>query len=407
MDAKREFIELGRRSPRNMSELCRRFGVSRTTGYELMRRAEVDEEEALNERTRRPHRSPQKTAEEVERRVLAVRDETHWGARKIVDLLEREEGLVVNRSTAHAILMRNGRVSGEEGLKHRAWQRFEHPEPNDLWQMDFFGPIQTASDSSQGLTVIDDHSRYDLCLRACVNQKTETVQEELSTTFRRYGLPWRMTMDNGSPWGDDGSAVLTRLTAWLIRQDVRVSHSRPYHPQTQGKDERLHRTIREELLQWVECRDRSELQARFDSWRERYNFRRGHESLGMARPAERYRPSARRFTGALKPIDYGPEAITRVVDAYGKISFRNHKFHVGKGCAGLPIAIRATDLEDQFDAYFCHQAIARIDYSNSNDPRIVRGHRPNALHSAVDATQREPSISSPEGPERSGGGRRP
>jgi transposase len=150
MDAKREFIELARKQPRNMSEVCRRFGVSRTTGYELLRRAEVDKEEALIERSRRPHRSPQKTGEEIEERVIAVRDDTHWGARKIVDLLEREEGLAVNRSTAHAILRRNGRVSSEEGFKHTAWQRFEHPEPNDLWQMDFFGPIRTVSDSSSG-----------------------------------------------------------------------------------------------------------------------------------------------------------------------------------------------------------------------------------------------------------------
>lgn len=381
MDAKREFVELASKEPRNMSELCRRFGVSRTTGYELLRRAAINVEGALVERSRRPHRSPTKTVIEVENRVLAIRDEMHWGARKIVDLLEREEGLVVNASTAHAILRRHGRVQSDESAKHTAWQRFEHPEPNDLWQMDFFGPIMTSKDQSQGLTLIDDHSRFDLCLQACPDQKTETVQEVLSATFRRYGRPWRMTMDNGSPWGDDGSAVLTRLTAWLIRLDIRVSHSRPYHPQTQGKDERLHRTIRDELLQWVTCRDRADLQNRFDEWRERYNFRRGHESLGMARPAERYRPSSRQFTGRLLPIDYGREALTRVVDISGKIRFRGLKMHVGKGCAGLPVAIRGTDHDAQFDIYFCNQAIARVDLSDRDNPRVSRvssRSRPNA-----------------------------
>jgi transposase InsO family protein len=410
VQAKREFIELAKKKSRNMSALCRRFGVSRTAGYALLRRAAEDEAGAVMERSRRPRHSPTKTAGELEGRVLAIRDETHWGARKIVDLLAKEEDIAMHRSTAHAILRRNGRISPDESIKHVAWHRFEHAEPNDLWQMDFLGPIQTQKEISHTLTVIDDHSRYNVCLKACPNQQTETVQEALMATFRRYGRPWRMTMDNGSPWGDDGSVALTRLTAWLIRQDVAVSHSRPYHPQTQGKDERLHRTIREELLQWISCRDRVELQAEFDRWRERYNIRRGHEALAMARPIERYRPSVRPFTDTLLPIAYGSNAITRQVDASGYISFRGIKVRVGRGCAGLPVAIRHTEC-DQFEVYFCHMRIAQIDLSNNDDPRIRRvmrtQRRPNALHSAIAAKQPEPRVSSPEGPQRSGGGRRP
>ena len=411
MDARREFIELAKRQPRNMSALCRRFGVSRTLGYELLRRAAQDPEAALVERSRRPARCPTKTSEQIEQRVLAVRDEMHWGARKIADLLRREEQLAINRSTAHAILRRNGKIADEESIKHRAWHRFEHDEPNDLWQMDFFGPIETDQDASQTLSVIDDHSRFDLCLKACPNQRSTTVQEALSATFMRYGRPWRMTMDNGSPWGDDGSVVLTKLTAWLIRMDIAVSHSRPFHPQTQGKDERLHRTVRDELLKWRRFRDRTELQSELDRWREVYNFRRGHEALGMARPIERYRPSTRSFDGKLLPIEYGADATTRLVDIAGNISFRGYKLRVGKGCATLSVALRHTEREDEFDVYFCHMRIARVDLSNHDDPRLSRiakrRQQPNAPHSATAANQPQPGVGSPEGPERSGGGRRP
>jgi transposase InsO family protein len=111
------------------------------------------------------------------------------------------------------ILRRHGRMDPAESAKHKAWRRFEHGAPNDLWQMDFKGHVAMRAGRCHPLTVLDDHSRYAVCLRACLDEQTATVREALSSTFRCYGLPWRMSMDNGSPWGNALDSPYTPLTA--------------------------------------------------------------------------------------------------------------------------------------------------------------------------------------------------
>ena len=109
--------------------------------------------------------------------------------------------------------------AGTTGLKptRRNWLRFEHPQPNDLWQMDFKGHFPTGAGRCHPLTVLDDHSRFSILLQACANERTETVRECLTAAFRLYGLPVRMLMDNGSPWGNDANHPRTPLTVWLMR----------------------------------------------------------------------------------------------------------------------------------------------------------------------------------------------
>lgn len=375
MDEKREFVELATKAGVNRRELCRRFGISPSTGYELLERYRREGDAGLAERSRRPKRSPTRTDAGIEGKILELRDESHWGARKIADVLSLELEVEIKRPTVHSILRRNGRVDPVDSQKHTRWKRFEHEQPNDLWQMDFMGTIPTARGRCEPLTLIDDHSRFNLCLQACVNQRTETVQTVLTeNVFSRYGIPWRMTMDNGSPWGDDGVVLLTRLTAWLIRLSIGVSHSRPFHPQTQGKDERLHRTIRDEVTNHLSCSDLGHLQSAFDAFRHRYNYRRPHESLSMQRPADRYRPSIRSMPKVLLPIDYGTGTITRLVDKAGNISFRGHAIRVGRGVAGMVVGLRPS-IQDQVEVYFCHQQIALIDMTNVDDPRVIRATR--------------------------------
>lgn len=362
MEAKLEFVVLASKTGANIRELCRRFGVSPTTAYELLRRWRLDGDDGLRLRSRRPVSSPTKTASDVEEVVLQLRDETHWGARKLHQrLVDMGSPAAPPRSTINTILKRNGRIAAEESEKHTAWHRFEHDEPNDLWQMDFKGWIDTPAGRCNPLTILDDHSRYSIALRACPNQTTETVEAELARVFDMYGLPWRMSMDNGSPWGDDGAYRLTKLEVWLIRNGVKVSHSRPFHPQTQGKDERFHRTLDDELLKWTVLRDLADAQRQFDTWRNRYNHERPHEALAMQTPARRYAPSVRSRPPSLPSIEYGADDIIRKVDHYGKISFRNHVIRVGKGCADLPVAIRPTATDGVFDVFFCHQRVEVID----------------------------------------------
>lgn len=364
MSFREEILRLGSQPGANVRELCRRFQVSAKTFYKWLKRSKAEGQLGLQNRSRRPHRSPTRTETEVEAKILSVR-RTHpsWGARKIRRvLMNRGELEAPTDSTVHRILQRNGAIDPAESKKHQAWQRFEHEAPNQLWQMDFKGWFPTMDQRRcNPLTILDDHSRYVVCLQACLNQQTATVQNQLIATFRRYGMPDRMTMDNGAPWGNDWQHPYTPLTVWLIRIGVAISHSRPYHPQTQGKDERFHRTLDVDLLRWNRFRDASHVQKHFDQYRHVYNRERPHQALGMDVPASRYSMSTRHFPEQLVPIEYDVGDIVRKVYEKGHFQFRGKRYPVGKAFCGYPIALRATTQDGIFNVFFCHQKIGQID----------------------------------------------
>ena len=214
MSQKQEFVTLAQNEGTNIRELCRRFGISPTTGYKWLDRFRDGGAAGLSELARRPHRSPGRTAPEVEGSVLRVRDaHPAWGGRKLrAWLLARGQQGVPSPGTITAILHRHGRIDPSLAEQHRPWQRFEHAEPNQLWQMDFKGHFAVGEGRCHPLTVLDDHSRFALGLVACGDERGQTVQEQLTSIFRCYGLPQRMVMDNGSPWGHDGDHPYTPLT---------------------------------------------------------------------------------------------------------------------------------------------------------------------------------------------------
>jgi transposase InsO family protein len=301
----------------------------------------------------------------MEERVLALR-ETYpdWGGRKLRAILLREGvAAAPSASTITAILRRHGRLDGPGAGEPRSWQRFEHEAPNDLWQMDFKGHFGLAGGTARchPLTVIDDHSRFSVCLRACADEREKTVQDALRDVFRSYGLPRRMTTDNGSPWGHGNGEGLTWLGGWLVRLGIRLGHSRPYHPQTQGKDERFHRTLKRELLDRNQYASLAAAQAAFDPWRERYNLIRPHEALALEPPSSRYAPSIRAFPEVLPPIEYGSQDQVRKVQAKGEISFRGQEYLVSRGLVGEPVALRATEGEEgSWAVYYCEQRVREI-----------------------------------------------
>src|SRR5262249_8404095 len=188
------------------------------------------------------------------------------------------------------------------------------PAPNLLWQMDFKGWVALANGSRcHPLTVLDDHSRYNLCLEACTNEQSRTVQSRLELTFRRYGLPEAFFVDNGGPWGGSLGQHWTRLGVWLLKLGVTVLHSRPYHPQSRGKNERFHRTLKAEVFALTRIRDLAEAQRAFDAWRPIYNFERPHQALDQEVPASRYRPSTRSMPDHLPEVEYDTCELARTV----------------------------------------------------------------------------------------------
>jgi transposase InsO family protein len=362
MSLRQEFVAQAMQQGANVRELCRRFGVSPKTGYKWLGRFAARGASGLCDESRRPRHSPTRTANAVEQAIVELRDRhPGWGARKLCRRLHDVGWRQVPApSTVQAILVRHGRIEPAESAKHTAWQRFEHALPNALWQMDFKGHFAIAAGRCHPLTVLDDHSRYNLCLQACADEQGHTVQSHLTHSFRRYGLPLRLLIDNGPPWGDSSDNPYTPLGAWLIRLGIRLCHSRPYHPQTLGKDERFHRTLKAEVLREAFA-DLPSVQRRFDRWRMIYNFERPHEALGMQTPARRYTPSTRSFPETLPPIEYAPGDIVRQVQRPGFLSYRSRRFRISKAFVGYPVALRPTTVDGVLDIFFCHQKISQID----------------------------------------------
>jgi transposase InsO family protein len=359
-----EFINLALQPEVNMSELCQRFSISRKTGYKWLARYRADPRtDTLVDGSRRPQRSPKRSAEAVEAAVITLRAEhSAWGGRKIAHVLRRDQQLVVAPSTVTAILHRQGLISATASQAAQPWQRFEHAAPNDLWQMDFKGHFPARETRCHPLTVLDDHSRYNLVLRACADEQRPTVQAHLTEAFACYGLPWRINTDNGPPWGHGGQGRYTVLAVWLMRLGIELSYSRPAHPQTNGKDERFHRTLKAEVLWQPAFGTLAEIQGQFDRWRTIYNQVRPHEALAMQTPAQRYRVSARSLPSVLPPIDYAPGDEVRKVQHGGWLSFRGRSFRVGQAFVGEPVALRPDATVDGiFEVYFCHQLVDTLD----------------------------------------------
>lgn len=380
MSQREEFVVLASAEGANVSALCGRFGVSRKTGYKWLSRFAAAGSAGLADQSRRPLVPAGQTSGEWEQRVLALRGvHPAWGGRKLRRrLLDLQQAGVPAASTITEILRRHGQLDERAGAGQTNVQRFEHAAPNDLWQMDFKGHFPlTRGGRCHPLTVLDDHSRYSIGLRACDNERTETVQRELVEMFRRHGLPRRMLMDNGSPWGDAGDQPWTRLTAWLLRLGISISHGRPYHPQTQGKDERFHRTLTAEVLRDRSFLDVFETQRTFDPWRQVYNTERPHEALSLAVPASRYRVSERAFPETPSPIEYAPDVKVRRASTKGVVKFEARAIRVSQAFGGEPIGIRATPTAGLYEVFYAHQSLGRFDLSQTprGSPEVLNVRR--------------------------------
>jgi transposase InsO family protein len=352
----------------NLALLCRRFGVSRKTAYKWLERYRAGGAAALGDRSRRPAASPARTAAHVEARVVELRHaHPAWGGRKIAARLKAlGEAGVPAPSTVTRILRDHGLLDPGLSAQHEPWRRFEHPAPNDLWQMDFKGHVPLGRGGRcHPLTVLDDHSRYSLVLVACGGESGEVVRQHLVPAFRRYGLPRRVLADNGAPWGNCGKGravdAWSRFGVWLLRLGVAVAHGRPGHPQTQGKEERFHRTLAAEVLRWRTFADLAEAQPALDAWRRVYNHERPHEALGLRVPAARYAPSPRPYPEALPPVEYGSGDVVRRVRTDGRIKLGGLMVPVGTAFTGEPVALRPTRDDGLWDVYYCACRIGQVD----------------------------------------------
>jgi transposase InsO family protein len=346
---------------------ARQFGVSRRVAYKWLARHDADPGAGLADRPRRPHASPARTADDVERRVLRVRDRFNWGPRKIHFFLLRSgspPGPVPAVRTVADILRRHGRVPAGGAPAPRAAGRFERSAPNALWQVDFKGPVEVDRRKLMPLSVVDDHSRYCLAYRPCADVTMDSAWDVLWDVFGDVGLPEQILADNAfNTMGTPRPAGISAFDAKLVRLGITPSHGRPYHPQTQGKVERLNGSSVRELIDFNARRDcREHFEADCRAWRGVYNTLRPHEALGDRPPVTRWRPSPRPRPRELPELAYAAGAVLRTVSSAGAISFDGRTILCGRGIAGQRVEVK----EHGHELLVCYatRTIRRLPTSN-------------------------------------------
>jgi transposase InsO family protein len=331
------FVHAVRTAGRSVTQAAQDFGISRKTAYKWL--ARFDAQQPLTDQSTRPQHSPARTSEQLEAAVLAVRDQHGWGPRKIVAYLRNQNQPTIPARTAAAVLQRHKRIA-HQPLAEVADQRFERSEPNQLWQVDFKGYVEVARKKVYPLTVLDDHSRFLLALGCGEDVTMARAWNVLWNVFGEYGLPEAILCDNA--FGSSGRGV-SWFEARLMRLGVRVTHGRPYHPQTQGKVERLHGTLESEVFPRLDRGDRLAFEAGLDRWRrEVYNVIRPHESLGDLPPVCRWRVSERVRPRVLPAVEYPAGSVLRRASAGGVIRWRNAKLLAGNGVVGQWVRIEET-----------------------------------------------------------------
>ena len=204
----------------------------------------------------------------------------------------------------------------------------------------------------------------------CGNQRRETVQSQLCRVFERYGLPNEILADHGAPWGDDRDSPHTRLTIWLLRLGIRIRHGRPYHPQTQGKEERFNRTLKDEVMRRREFRSLREAQFHFDVFRHRYNTERPHQALNDQPPISRFRPSDRPMPRVLPGLNY-PDGVQLRKVRGAKLHWRGRRWRLGKPFESEHVGLLPTTQDGLWEVYFGEHLVATIDENDQTLTRVL------------------------------------
>ena len=356
MEQREAFVLDAQSAKESFSALCRKYSISRKTGYKWLRRAENDE--PMEDRSRTPRTSPGKTPEETEQLILAARDACPcWGGVKIKRVLERQgHSGIPSAKTCTNILKRNGRISPEESRKHTPCQRFEREECNELWQTDFKGDFLLLDGvRCYPLDILDDHSRF--CLLAQPKERPTGVKESFEIVFKEYGLPKAVLSDNGGQFAGFKKGI-TQFERYLMDLDIEPIHGRVTHPQTQGKIERFHRTMKEELLR-EPPKDMEAAERAFEEWRRRYNEERPHNALGLRTPGEVYKASERKYE-APRAYYYDREAKVTKVNNWGYIRFGPVQLYLSETFADTYVELRASG-EDKFQVIYRNYKVGTVD----------------------------------------------
>jgi transposase InsO family protein len=302
-------------------------------------------------------------------RVVRWREREGWGGKKIREKL-MAEGLALPVITINRILKRYGLVGVVE-RQGVATRRFERSRPNELLQMDFKGEYGLGQGRCYPLSILDDHSRYALGLYALADQRGEGVQRSLIEVFERYGVPEGMLMDHGCPWWSSSNSFgLTRLSVWLIKQGIGLHNGRSNHPQTQGKVERFHRTLRESLRHHGKPETLSGFQVALTRFQQVYNEERPHEALGMDVPSQHYQPSPRVYQPQPPAWEYPTGTLVKRLNSQGVLECPGGRRFVCEALADEWVAIE--EIAGHWLIKYRHQYLREIDLASGRTLPPVR-----------------------------------
>ena len=341
----------------SMSALCRRFGISRQWGYELIRRYKAEGVAGLQPRSRAPIRPGRSMPSSVAEDIIALRrKEPTWGPKKLKKTLEIENPQVKwpACSTMGDLLCREGLVVTRRRRRHAI--PISRPfapvlAPNDLWCIDFKGWFRTGDgERCDPLTLSDADSRFLLVCRA-VEPTTQGVDQETDKAFHEYGLPTTMRSDNGGPFAGTGAGGLSRLSVKWIKLGIRLERIDLGSPEQNGRHERMHGTLKAETAR-PPAASLDEQQLSFDHFRHKYNHVRPHEALDLDTPASRYQPSTRAYPGRLLEPDYDASHATRRVRTNGEIKWGGDFIFVSEVLVGEPVGVAETESGDWIVRFF-------------------------------------------------------
>jgi transposase InsO family protein len=365
MNQKTQFLSEYLRDCLSLAELCRRYGVSRKTGYKWIGRYESEGGTGLDDRSRRPHAHPRQTPDAIRSAIIHARTvHPTWGAKKLLKVLSRADPDAgwPSRRTVSDLLAREGLV------RHRVRPRKpSHPgkpttvasAPNQLWCVDYKGHFKTRDGRyCYPLTVTDASSRYLIGCLALPSTESEPTQAAFRRWFRRYGLPDAITSDNGTPFASTALGRLSMLSVGWVLLGIRPELIVPGKPQQNGQHERMHRTLKAEATR-PPAANLAAQQRRFDAFRREFNHVRPHEAIELETPASRYTASERRLPKTPAPLVYPAHFETRLVSTNGGIRWNSKWVAVSTTCAGHHIGLEAVD-DAIWDVYFGPIKLGRL-----------------------------------------------
>ena len=345
MKAMAAVVAVGAGGRVNVSRVCAEVGVTRKTFYKWVARYRAEGLDGLEERSRRPHRTPTQTATHVEELIVRLRKELadagldhgattiQWHLGRRTQELRRQR--VPSVATIHRILVRRGLVTPSPSKRPKSsWCRFEAPAPNEWWQIDAMGWV-VATGAVEVFNVLDDHSRVAVRSRAVVTASGAEAWTTFSEAAQRWGFPAGCLSDNGLCFSGKLRGYEVLFEQRLRAAGVRPFTGRPYHPQTTGKVERFQQTLKKWLRRRPLAADLAELQTQLDEFCHTYNFERPHQGIGRVTPTSRWQanpPTAPAPDGI--PVPTWPPRPRHSVIANGVAFLDDLAIHVGAEWSG-------------------------------------------------------------------------